>query len=232
MISTIIPVHNTNPEWLNLAVKSMLNQTFKDVEILLIDDASTDESTVKELNHLDLIDRVEVIRLESNRGISGALNVGIEESKYDIIARMDSDDYSLPDRLRKQFEYLKSNPDVDLVGSDLTYMVHHQNKWVITNQRTQHPQKITREIAKTSLWFLNHPTVMFRKKSILDVGGYDESLRGLAEDYELWIRMIRNGKTLHNINDVDLYLRINPNSLMQNIKSENHEFQKKLQQTI
>jgi len=73
---------------------------------------------------------------------------------------------------------------------------------------------------------------MFRKKGVLDVGGYDENLRGLAEDYELWIRMLRNGKVLHNINDVDLFLRINPNSLMGNIKRENHEFQLKLQKTL
>jgi hypothetical protein len=153
-------------------------------------------------------------------------------ANFDIIARMDSDDFAIQERFQKQFDYLQKNPHVDLVGSDLAYLVLHEGQWRIANQRTQHPSIVTKEIAKNSLWFVNHPTVMFRKKSVFDVGAYDSSLRGLAEDYELWIRMIRNGKVIHNINDVDLFLRINPNSLMGNIKPENHEFQLKLQNTL
>lgn len=232
MISVIIPVHNTNPEWLGISVTSILDQTFKDFEILLIDDASTNQDTINLLNQLDGYDKVEVIRLETNKGISGALNIGISQAKFDIIARMDSDDYSLPDRFQKQYDYLQSNPSVDLVGSNLHYMVLHNNDWVISSEQTEHPEIITKELAKGSLWFLNHPTVMFRKQSVIDVGGYNEALRGLAEDYELWIRMLRNGKELRNLPDVDLYLRINPNSLVQNINNDNHKFQLMLQTTL
>lgn len=232
MISVIIPVYNTIPEWLVLSVQSILDQTFKDFEILLIDDASTNLDTINTLNQLNEIDKIEVIRLETNKGISGALNIGIEHAKFDIIARMDSDDYSLPNRLQKQFDYLMSNPSIDLVGSNLSYMVPHGTKWIVSDGQTDHPNIITKEIGKSSLWFINHPTVMFRKKSVVEVGGYDESLRGLAEDYELWIRMLKNGKELRNLSDVDLYLRINPNSLVQNINQNNHEFQLKLQETL
>lgn len=232
MISTIIPVHNTNPEWLRVAVESIRNQTFREIEIILIDDASTNEDTLEELSKLHGRDRTQVIWLNENKGISGALNVGLGAANFDIIARMDSDDYCTPNRFQKQIDYLQSNPDVDMVGTDLAYLVLHEGQWRIANQRTQHPAIVTRETAKNSLWFINHPTVMFRKKSVLEVGAYDTSLRGLAEDYELWIRMIRNDKVIHNINDVDLFLRINPNSLVQNIKNENHEFQLKLQQTL
>jgi glycosyltransferase EpsE len=232
MISTIIPVHNTNPEWLRVAVESIRHQTFREIEIILIDDASTNADTLEELSKLHDKDRTKVIRLNENKGISGALNVGLRAAKYDIVARMDSDDFAIQERFQKQFDYLQKNPHVDLVGTDLAYLVLHEGQWRIANQRTQHPAVITRKIAKNSLWFVNHPTVMFRKKSVLEVGAYNESLRGLAEDYELWIRMIRNGKVIHNINDVDLFLRINPDSLVQNIKNENHEFQLKLQQTL
>ncbi len=232
MISVIIPVYNTTPEWIELSVSSILDQTFNDIEILLIDDASTNEDTIEVLNKLDKVDKIEVIRLETNKGISGALNVGISEAKFDIIARMDSDDYALPDRFQKQYDYLQSNPSVDLVGSNLRYMVLHNDDWVIAGEPTSHPEIITNELAKESLWFLNHPTVMFRKQSVIDVGGYNEALRGLAEDYELWIRMLRRGKELRNLSDVDLYLRINPDSLVQNINQNNHEFQLKLQGTL
>ena len=232
MISVIIPVYNTIPEWIELSVSSILDQTFNDIEILLIDDASTNEDTIELLNKLDKKDKVEVIRLETNKGISGALNVGISNAKYDIIARMDSDDYALPNRFQKQFNYLMENPSVDLVGSNLSYMFMHEGNWALSDQSTMHPEVITKELAKSSLWFLNHPTVMFRKQSVIDVGGYNEALRGLAEDYELWIRMLRNGKELRNLSDVDLYLRINPNSLVQNINNDNHEFQLKLQESL
>jgi glycosyltransferase involved in cell wall biosynthesis len=232
MISVIIPVFNTNPEWLKDSVNSILNQTFQDFEILLIDDNSTEISTIKELNLLDTLENVEVIRLEKNLGISGALNIGIRESKYDIIARMDSDDISHPERFEKQIKYLEENPEVDLVGTNLIYYRFHENEWKITNEGTLHPLEITKDTGKNSLWFLNHPTVMFKKESIISVGGYDEELRGLAEDYELWIRMLRNNKILRNIEDHLLLLRINPNSLVQNINNENQKFQLELQKTL
>jgi len=233
MISTIIPVHNTNPDWLVQSVKSILDQDFPfPIEILLIDDASSNKETLMALEALREIDNIRIITLNENLGISGALNLGISNSKYDIIARMDSDDYSLPNRFQAQFDYLVNNPDVDLVGSNLSYLVLHEGEWTSTQQATDHPQEITREIGKNSLWFLNHPTVMFRKQSVIDVGGYDESLRGLAEDFELWIRMLKEEKTLRNLPDNHLLLRINPDSLMANIKQENHEFQLKLQSSL
>jgi len=231
MVSVIIPVHNTDPNWLEVAVISMKAQTLKGIQIILIDDASTNEATIQTLNKLDLDKDVEVIRLEKNAGISGALNIGIANSKFDIIARMDSDDWSLPQRLKLQYDYLIENPEVDLVGTNLEYLHWSGTEWVISGE-TQHPEIITKEIAKTSLWFLNHPTVMFRKSSVTSVGGYDVTLKGFAEDYELWIRMLRNGKELRNLPEKLLLLRLNPSSLSRNFNPANHQFQIKLQKTL
>ena len=233
MISTIIPVHNTNPEWLRLSVESIRNQTFNEIEIILIDDGSTDIGTIEELQKMDGIDRTRVITLKENQGISGALNAGLYAAKFDIIARMDSDDIAVPERFQKQFDYLQKNPEVDMVGSDFDYLVLHEGQWQPANQRTYHPSIITREVAKNSLWFVNHPTVMFKKTAVLELGGYDTSLKGFAEDYELWIRMIANDKIIHNINDVDLMYRWNPTSyVQQTLKNENHEFQLNLQKSL
>jgi hypothetical protein len=145
---------------------------------------------------------------------------------------MDSDDISLPNRFKNQLEYLQNNPEVDLVGSNAAYLMLNGNDWVAPSQSTFHPEVITKEFARTSLWFFNHPTVMFRKESVTSVGGYDESLKGLAEDYELWMRMLRNDKELRNLPGVDLLFRISPNSLTRQIRPENHEFQLKLQKSI
>jgi glycosyltransferase involved in cell wall biosynthesis len=231
MVSIVIPVHNTDPNWLEVAVNSMQAQTLKEIEIVLVDDASTNTSTIQMLDLLDKEEGVEVIRLEKNQGISGALNIGIENSKFDIIARMDSDDYSFPHRLKMQFDYLKENPEVDLVGANLQYLFWNGSEWAIDGE-TQHPQIITRELAKKSHWFLNHPTVMFRKKSVMEIGGYDTSLRGYAEDYELWIRMLKNNKQLRNLPDKLLLLRLNPKSLSKNFNPLNHQFLVKLQETL
>jgi glycosyltransferase involved in cell wall biosynthesis len=231
MVSVLIPVHNTEPNWLEVAVISMKAQTLKDIEIILIDDASTNPSTIETLNKLDKEDGIEVVRLEKNIGISGALNIGLANSKFDIIARMDSDDYSFPHRLKLQYDYLIENPEIDLVGSNIEYLHWTGVEWAVSGE-TKHPEIITKEVAKNSFWFLNHPTVMFRKSSVIGVGGYDTSLKGFAEDYELWIRMLRNGKRLRNLPEKLLLLRLNPNSLSRNINSLNQQFQIKLQETL
>jgi len=233
MISTVISVYNTQPDWLSQSINSILNQEIDvDFEIILVDDGSTNNETIETLNKYKEYSNIKVITLEENRGISFALNVGIANSKYDIIARMDSDDISLPNRFKNQLEYLQNNPEVDLVGSNAAYLMLNGNDWVAPSQSTFHPEVITKEFARTSLWFFNHPTVMFRKESVTSVGGYDESLKGLAEDYELWMRMLRNNKELRNLPGVDLLFRISPNSLTRQIRPENHEFQLKLQKSI
>ena len=109
----------------------------------------------------------------------------------------------------------------------------NEEQWTLLQPAaTNHPQHVTPEFAKTSHWFLNHPTVMFRKTAVMDIGGYDESLRGLAEDYELWIRMLKNQKVIHNLPGSLLALRINPDSLAQNFKQENEDFLNKIQSSL
>jgi len=222
MISTVIPVYNTKSEWLDLAVQSILSQTFKNFEIILVDDGSTNQSTLDSLKKYDEYPNVRIIYLEKNIGISGAINKGIKESKYNLIARMDSDDIAHSSRFQTQFNYLYMNPRVDLVGTDVDFIEEHNGEYKRTNKLTKHPRIITREIAKESFWFINHPTVMFRKQSILDVGGYDESLKGLAEDYELWVRMINNGKVMHNINNTEFLLRGHSDSYTANNRNIDH----------
>jgi hypothetical protein len=144
---------------------------------------------------------------------------------------MDADDFSLPKRLFKQFDYLQRNPNVDLVGSNLTFMVANNTRWILKN-KTDHPHIITKKIANSSLWFINHPTVLFKKKSVLDVGGYDESPNCIVEDYELWIRMLQNDKILHNMPESLLYYRQHDKSYTKSFRVNQKLWQIQIQKKL
>jgi glycosyltransferase involved in cell wall biosynthesis len=232
-VSVIIPVYNTPAEWLHLAVESTKNQTYKDLQILLIDDCSTDEETKNACQSLEDSDpRVEYYRLEENRGISGALNVGLHYAESEWVFRMDADDIMLPERIQVQMDYLQQNPSVDILGGGLFYLAKHEGNWGYDTNPVIHPSVVDREIGKKSHWFINHPTVAYRKSKILEIGGYDESLRGLPEDYELWCRSLRNELIIHNLPVPLIFLRLSPKSLSQNFNSRVLDFLNKIQNTL
>ena len=115
LISVIMPNYNTSVEYLSLAVDSILSQTYENFEFIIIDDCSTDES----VDYLASITdpRVRVIRNDVNRGITASLNVALDNARGDYIARMDSDDVSLPERFEKQIAFMEANPDVIVCGT-------------------------------------------------------------------------------------------------------------------
>ena len=120
-ISVVMPVYNTRPEWLRAAVESILGQTYEDFEFIIILDAPTDgsEKIIEEYASKD--SRIKVIKNETNEGITESLNKGIRKSSADIIARMDSDDIALKDRLKVQYRYLNDN-NMDLVAARIMHV--------------------------------------------------------------------------------------------------------------
>jgi glycosyltransferase involved in cell wall biosynthesis len=117
-ISILLPTFNAGNN-LFLAVKSILNQSFKNWTLLILDDGSTDNSLEKINNLSD--ERIKIFKNKINKGISYRLNQGIKLSSTKYIARMDSDDISFPDRLEKQFNFLEKNKDIDLVASKASF---------------------------------------------------------------------------------------------------------------
>lgn len=176
-ISVILPVHNGESS-VKKAVKSVSKQLRPCDELLIIDDASNDD-TWKILTALES-DQIRIFRSRENIGVGRSLNFLIQESRNEFIARMDADDLSLPGRFRKQRKVLESS-DVDfLFGS------------VIIKSRglllPQFPKKLANEIILRTLPILNplaHATMMCRKSAIQKLGGYAE---GSSQDYELWLR--------------------------------------------
>lgn len=233
IVSVIVPIYNTPTEWLKVAIESIKAQTYKDLQILLIDDCSTEPDVQKTCQDLeDSDDRIEYYRLEENRGISGALNVGLHYSKSEWVFRMDADDIMLPDRIQLQMDYLERNPHVDILGGGLFYLVKQDEGWGYDPNPVNHPSVVDREIGKKSHWFINHPTVVYKKSKIQEIGGYDESLRGLPEDYELWCRSLRKGLIIHNLPVPLIFLRLSPKSLSQNFNSKVLDFLNKIQNTL
>lgn len=205
LISVILPVHNQQ-SFIQEAINSILNQSFKDFELIVIDDCSTDES-LKIIN--SIVDpRIKVFSNKKNLGISYCLNFGISIAQASIIARMDGDDLSHSDRLFLQYEYLKRNPKIAAVGCWISLFKNNQNFISIH----KYPSDIHE--VKTKLIFENcvpHPGVMFRKSVIDSLGGYTNEYQ-YAEDWELWLKLNRQ-YDITNLPQVLLSYRIHASSV-------------------
>ncbi|MBN2374685.1 glycosyltransferase family 2 protein [bacterium] len=198
-ITVLMPVYNCY-KYIGCAVESILGQTYRDFEFLIIDDGSNDCTLdiVKRLQNRD--PRIRLIRNEREKGVAGALNTGIDKAQGEFIARMDGDDISLPDRFKLQSDFLDRNSDVGVCGS-----------WVI--QIGCQPNRIIRypggneEIVARLLFesVIAHPAVMMRR-DLFDSGiRYNTEARH-AEDYDLWVRC-RTSTRFHNIQKALLLYR-------------------------
>ena len=178
-LTILMPVFNTKEEYLKEAIESILNQTFKNFELLIINDGSTNNAEEVILSYNDT--RIRYISQE-NKGISYTRNKGIELANGEYIAFMDSDDISLPTRLEKQVNFLAKNPKVSIVG---TWLETFPKKQLIKMPKTP---KVIDFLVKSSM---NQATVMFKKNDFLTYNlKYNENLE-TAEDYELWTRAIK-----------------------------------------
>jgi hypothetical protein len=185
-ISVLMPVYNAGA-YLAQAVESVLRQTHHDIELVIIDDCSTDGSakTIRRFARRDA--RVRPVYHAKNQGLAATLNEGLALATSAYVARMDQDDESLPGRLAEQAAFLDAHPDVAVVGS-----------WARNMGRTPDLDRLVRlpftdaEI-KSRLPEQNclyHPSVMFRRQPVLDAGGYRAEFKN-AEDYDLWLRLSR-----------------------------------------
>lgn len=184
LVSVIIPVYNAE-RFVESAVRSIMNQTYTNLEILVTDDCSTDGS-FEILQRLASEDsRITLYRNEANLKIVGTLNSLVAAASGKYIARMDADDISLPKRIEKQVAFLESNPDYTLCGT---------NAWHIDENGRRIGRSCLPESFEENKFFLQfystfyHPTVMLRSE-IYKQNLYDEKFL-YAEDYELWARLV------------------------------------------
>lgn len=206
LISILIPIYNTPIEFIKECFLSIDSQTYKNYEVIVVNDGSNNEIT----EFLSSIDDLKYrIFHKEKEGISKALNYGLQKCNSNIVARMDADDIMLQDRLEKQLAYFKKSK-VDILGSQM------QLFGTIADTLTYHPPTINKDIMLNSEWFMNHPSVMYKKNIIEYLGGYDSNFDGL-EDYHLWCRALLNDFKLENMGDVLLkHRRHNNNATVTN----------------
>ncbi len=179
IISVIMGVYNAET-FLEEAIKSILNQTFRDFEFIIVNDSSTD-SSIAIINCFH-DDRIRVVNNENNIGLTKSLNKAIRLANGEFIARMDADDISFPDRFQAQVNFLKNNPAVALCGCQ-----------VFNTRKPGEGFPLDHESIKAMALASNplaHPTVMWRRQVFIDHNlFYNESFR-YAQDYELWSRAL------------------------------------------
>lgn len=202
-----MPVYN-GEQFLKEAIDSILNQTFSNFEFLIINDGSTDQSKKIVESYND--NRICFINNEENKGLIFTLNRGLETAQGKYIARMDQDDISFNDRLKKQYDFLEENLNVALVGG-WAEIINENGKKIGTYKTPVNHHEI-----KFDLLFHNpfiHGTIFFRKDLVRGVGGYNEKNEH-AEDYGLYSTMIRNHK-ITNLPEFLIKYRIHNNSIGQ-----------------
>lgn len=188
MVSVLMPVYNC-AFYLSEAIESILNQTFDDFELIILDDCSTDQSGIIAQSFTD--SRIVYHRNEKNLGLANNLNVGLRMAKGKYIARMDGDDISLPERFQTQIDYLETYRDIDLCSCGLQMFGTENTVWV----READPEavKITMMLYSPVL----HATSVWRRESFEIHNLYYDQNAFPAEDYDLWSRAIFHCKLVN-----------------------------------
>lgn len=218
LISILLPVYNAE-KYLKESIESILYQTYKNLELIIINDGSTDDSKniIKSYND----ERIVYIENKNNKGLIHSLNTGIDISKGEYIARMDSDDISFPERIENQLQFLIENPTISIVGTHAVFFTESIDKpiknWDLDLKNTQ-----PSEIRNTLKWenCIIHPSICMRKSIAKDLL-YDETQKNY-EDYDLWLRASAMNIEIGKINQPLLYYRVQPNSITQKMIRNNN----------
>lgn len=197
------------PRYLDRALQSITDdQVLKPNEIVLVKDGPL----TKELD--EVIEKYQkrypnlfkIVALEKNYGLGKALNIGLKNCTYELVVRMDGDDISKPERFKKQIDIFKENPDLDILGSWIDEFIEKDGEIKIRSIRKvpETNEEIYQKLK--SICAFNHPTVMYRKTKIIEVGSYSQEFA--LEDYYLWIRLAISGANMYNLQESLLEFRI------------------------
>lgn len=205
-ISVLMPAYNAEKH-IEEAVKSILNQTFKDFELIIIDDNSTD-NTWQIIQKFKSDKRVKLFRNEKNIKLSKTLNKAITLAKGRYLARMDADDISYPERLELQFNFMEKHPAVGIVGGTMD-IISEDCQFIAKRMYHQTDNEIRKHIFRYSPY--SHPLIMIRAAVLQQSGVYD-NIYNPAEDYELYFRIGMYSK-FANLKNTLLKYRIVNNSM-------------------
>jgi glycosyltransferase involved in cell wall biosynthesis len=210
-VSVVMPVRD-GARWLSEAIRSILDQTLSNFELIIIDDGSTDNShdIIKSIARGE--PRIRAMR-QDRQGLVAALNCGLSECRGPLIARLDADDRAHPLRLRRQAEYLDCHPDVGLLGTWANQIDEHGS---IVHALKPPTNSETLRILLTRTNPFVHSSVMLRTRDLRKVGFYRQAFEG-AEDYDLWIRISEHA-TVANLPEYLVDYRWHPTGLSHRLR--------------
>lgn len=197
IVSVIMPIFNCQ-QYARESIESVLNQTFKNFEFLIIDDASTDQTVDIIKSYKD--ERIKLIEKPKNDGYTNSLNYGLKIAKGKYIARMDADDISMPERFEKQVAFLELNSKTVLCGA--SYSIIGSNEFTLNPQYNE-------DIKLGLLWTncIAHPSVMLRAQTLKEFSLFYDVSKEPSEDYDLWVRLLNYGE-LYNLPQILLQYRV------------------------
>jgi len=207
--SVLMSVYNKEkPEYLRTSILSMVNQSIMPSEIIVVKDGELNIYLEEVLT--DFVNRYpnlfKIVSIKENVGLGRALNIGLLECENELVARMDTDDISMPTRCEQQLEKFTMNPKLSIVGTMIDEFLGDPTEVVSKRLVPTNHLEIYKFARRRSPF--NHPTVMFKKSSVLNAGGYSDLRRN--QDVELFGRMLYLGNKAENINQSLLLFRLSP----------------------
>ena len=198
--------HGELPENLEECFASLLVQSRPADEVVLVIDGMIGRELTSVVDRFKSSLPLKIKQLPDNQGLGLALNIGIKKCTHEFVARMDSDDICHPDRFRRQMQYLENNADVDVLGSAVQEFRRNSGGEELTNMKSvpEGNDEINRFLVFRNAF--NHPTVMFRKSSILKAGSYQHCL--FFEDFYLWLRLRGMRATFANVPEPLVRMRV------------------------
>ncbi len=190
-VTVLLAVWNPNHRFLQDAVRSILEQTFTDFELVIVEDPSP--ASIEDLVAGFDDPRIRLVRREVRGTLGSALNLGLELARGELVARIDADDIALPQRLERQVAFMRSHPEIAVYGSRIR-VIDESERVVGRRMLPLRHDEIAATLRRYNC--ISHPSVMFRKAIVLARGGYDKTIG--TEDYDLWCRMLLAGDRFEN----------------------------------
>ena len=224
LVSVLMPAYNAE-KYISAAIGSVLDQSFTDFELIIVNDGSADDTEKIIRSFPD--ERITLVNRE-NGGVAAALNTGLEKARGKYIARFDADDICYPDRLAVQFAFMEANPGYILIGSNADYIteggdfIYHHHCFAYTNE----------DLSERIHFYCPfiHSSVMYKREEVWQMGGYN-TMAHTFEDYFLWVHLISKGK-MANLPKSLIKERLNPGSGTIDEKWRGRKFRKLKRQII
>lgn len=198
--------YKEKPEFLKSAIESMLNQTVPPEQFVIVEDGRLTDGLKQIIDEYETSqpELFTIIRNEKNKGLGLALDDGMKACRNELIARMDSDDISMPDRCEKELTIFQKHSELDIISGSINEFQDDINNIVSVRRVPEHQEAIKKQMRRRSAF--NHPAVMYKKSSVTKCGGYGGSAR--KEDHDLFSRMMNMGCKAYNIQEPVLWYRV------------------------